>query len=132
LENDDKVKVANSDFSDELIASLAKHHKVSFSVILRRLSTLGYITPTEYNRRYKKFQDEVVPELLANARKQKEDFIPGPYFHPSRWVTTNSPKYSNEVFSRFYDKQIGYGELTRYLGVALEHVPKIQRYLGHE
>lgn len=118
--------------TDEAIKDLSKKFRVSYSVTLRRLVICGIISETEYGKRIKKFERDVLPEIRAKAAVDNKEFVPGPNFHPSRWVTSSSPAFAREVFDSYLSNHISYGEVSKYLGVSVNHIPKIQQYLGYD
>lgn len=101
---------------------LARKYGVSELAVLRRLTTVGYISESEYqrlhNERAEEFADEPRPTDAVRIRKQA-----------TRMINENSRLFASEVLDAHARGDISFREIGVLLGGNLKHVPAVREDL---
>lgn len=117
---------ANRQFSDSFFEDLAQIYKVSKEVILRKLVDLKKAPPDYYFT--KKREWDLLAIAARNRRKeiQRESGASGGSQPPdSKVVSEKGKTYVNRVLDSFNQGKITYKDISDYLEVKLDHLPKI-------
>lgn len=103
---------------DDLIA-LSRRYNVSREVILRRILLLGRTTEEFYQQKRAQYQDE--------WRRQKDSQKRSRPVPRDRIAVTRSGKlFAQLVISGYYSDKITGSDVTRFLDVALKHIPAMR------
>jgi Zn-dependent peptidase ImmA (M78 family)/DNA-binding XRE family transcriptional regulator len=112
---------ASYSWEDNIISTLAKRYKVSREVILRRLLILG---KTTYD-----FYEAKRAQYLADGKfaKPKDLKIP---IH-IKILARTGPSYARLILTSFSQDKITASEASSYLGLKLNHIPKLEAEILH-
>ena len=105
-------------WADEDLLALARTYSVSREVILRRLLILGRTTERFYREKRQQF--------LAERQAQEEQGHGG--YAPPHAVTLNrvGRLYARSVLEGFHEGRVSASDLSRYLGLKLQHLPDFE------
>ena len=105
-------------WADEDLLALARTYSVSREVILRRLLILGRTTERFYREKRQQF--------IAERQAQEEQERGG--YGPPHAVTLNrvGRLYARSVLEGFHDGRVSASDLSRYLGLKLQHLPDFE------
>lgn len=119
LLQEDLVKKKSSSFEweDHEISFLSNKFLVSREAILRRLLTENKTTNDFYQEKRKQY--------LVQYKKRKPKKDSHPQHHIVELSKTGHP-YARLVLSSYYQDRITMSELSDYLGMKLNHLPKIE------
>jgi len=104
--------------ADTELTILSHRFAVSQEVILRRLFTLGRVSPDFYRKK----RDEL-HKAYEREREQEEGFAP----HHQVVVRDLGKQYIRIVLGAYHQEAITSSEVSDYLGTRLKHLPKIER-----
>ena len=106
------------DWTDEDLLALARSYSVSREVILRRLLILGRTTERFYREKRQQF--------IAERQSQEQQGHGG--YAPPHAVTLNrvGRLYARSVLEGFHDGRVSASDLSRYLGLKLQHLPDFE------
>jgi Zn-dependent peptidase ImmA (M78 family) len=102
-----------------LMKSIASRYGVSAETVARRLSALGLISTSEYDRLRK--------EGRFGAHRRGR---PGPVKIELRVLAQVGIPFAEAVIAAYYRDQLTGNRLSDYLGAKLKYLPKIERRLG--
>jgi len=106
------------DWTNEDLLALARSYSVSREVILRRLLILGRTTERFYREKRQQF--------IAERQAQEEQGHGG--YAPPHAVTLNrvGRLYARSVLEGFHEGRVSASDLSRYLGLKLQHLPDFE------
>jgi Zn-dependent peptidase ImmA (M78 family) len=113
-----RQEAASQDWADEDIAALAREYAVSREAILRRLSILGRTTERFYREKRRQF----AAEATARAGDGDGGFVP-PF---RRALNRMGRLYAKGVLEAFYEGRPSASDLSRHLGLKLNHLPEFE------
>jgi Zn-dependent peptidase ImmA (M78 family) len=117
------LRIADIEADELPIEELSREFSVSREVIVRRLLTLGYVTPSYYQKKREEFRQEYVNRTKTDANLEKEVKIPGHI----RILSTNGLRYIETVLHAYYEGVISITDVSRYLDMRLRHLPNLER-----
>jgi len=105
-------------WTDEQLRSLARKFSVSREMILRRLLILGRTTETFYRRKRAQY--------LAEQREREARGPTG--YAPPHVAALNrvGRAYARAVLDGFHEGRVSPSDLSRYLGLKLRHLPRLE------
>jgi Zn-dependent peptidase ImmA (M78 family) len=112
------IQAVPADQIDQIVAQLVRDFKVSRVVILRRLVTLGLVTPALYRTKTAAWSEELVP-----PRK------PGGQFSLSTAVKKNGAAFSSLVVEAYRRRKISYAAASDYLGLKTKHMSRFEKLI---
>jgi Zn-dependent peptidase ImmA (M78 family) len=102
-------------FTDDQIIGLAQRYRASRETILRRLLLAGKITNALYLEKRKQYQE------------QFEGTRPGGFAAPHHVaLNTTGRLFARLVLESYEDERITASDLSTYLGIGVQHLPKVQ------
>lgn len=123
-------KQKSQEWSEKDLDKLSKLYSVSKEVILRKLVDLNLASKSFYFAR-KKFWDNELKnrkELIKEKQKQKmleEGRIQGGIPQDVKTVMEKGKPFISQVLQSFDKGNLTYGDISAYLEVKLDHLPKI-------
>lgn len=108
-------------WSDEALQEIATQFNVSVEAVLRRLLTLGRTSTKFYQQRR-----EALLKAYATAMKKRRGFVP-PGQEP---LSTGGRLFVRLVLQGYYQEKITSSDLSDFLSVRLNHLPKIEQAVG--
>ncbi|HTY54183.1 MAG TPA: XRE family transcriptional regulator [Candidatus Binataceae bacterium] len=107
------------EWSDEELASIARHYWASREVVLRRLLILGRATQGCYERKRQEYQKDYTP------RRKKTGFAT-----PDRLViSTAGEPFVRLVLNGYANDRITSSDVADFLELRLKHIPRIEETL---
>lgn len=116
FQKDELLLSYRDNWSDEAVEEVAKRFKVSPEVIWRRLSTLKFVTPDIYKVKRQELLDK------STQYKKAGGFAP-PH---SRIISSIGRPYIELVLSSYYQEKINSRDVSDYLDMKLNHLPKVE------
>ncbi len=113
----------DTEWSDEVLATLAHKYSVSREAMLVRLLELGKTTPQYYASKREDFKREY--ERYRARRKQQKAPVPYKY----RILAKNGRAYSRLVLNALYENVITTADLASLAGVNLKHMEQVEKEL---
>jgi Zn-dependent peptidase ImmA (M78 family) len=108
----------NSRVSDEVLATLSIHFKVSQEVTLRRLVMIGKASKEWYNSRRRQWEKEYKKQQGGRSNP------------PQKCIRENGTTFVSLVFDALRDNRITYRDVADYLGVRVKYLPKVEQLVG--
>ena len=110
----DRRLAGEFELTETFIEQLASTYKVSREVILRKLLDRSLVTADEYEELALKWAGQVADERSDG----------GNYYRTK--VSYLGDRYLSLAFRAFYARRISEAQLARYLGVKVDHIPKVE------
>jgi Zn-dependent peptidase ImmA (M78 family) len=118
----------SEDWTDADVAELARRFNVSREALLRRLLTFGRTTERFYQRK----RAQYLAEYLANRQRMRE--LAGdegiPRNMPQEAVSNFGRPLVRILLGNYYQDRISLSELSGYLGLKVQHLPKLEQAAG--
>ena len=114
LENTEFIKSHEDLNDDDIFINLSHEYGVSWEVILRRFLTIGKISENFYNLKTKKWADE-----YEDNKGSGGNFL-------NNKVKYYGRMYSRLVLSAYENNIISPTEFSEYMGMKINHVPKLE------
>jgi Zn-dependent peptidase ImmA (M78 family)/transcriptional regulator with XRE-family HTH domain len=117
-ENSVRSRSRNAEWPDEDIDRLARRYGASREVLLRRLLIFGRITRALYDRKVWQYREEYAGQAALPARG----------FTPPHQMALSAvgPFFARLVLSSYHQERITASEVSDFLEVRLQHLPKIE------
>jgi Zn-dependent peptidase ImmA (M78 family)/transcriptional regulator with XRE-family HTH domain len=113
-----------TEWLDEEISSLSKNFSTSKEVIVRRLLSLGLVSPQFYEMKREEYL-EAWMEYKETRRSRGGGSAP---YH--RMVLRNNGNpYTTQVFYAYYDNQITLSDVSDYLGAKIKDIKRMEQVL---
>ncbi len=114
-----RSKPRQTEWPDDEIVRLARRYGVSREVLLRRLLMFERITQTFYDRKTREYREEY---------EEQADQHPAEGFAPPHQMALSAvgPFFARLVLSNYHQEHITASEVSDYLEVRLQHLPKIE------
>lgn len=116
LENEKITSTTIKDWNEDLLIILAREHKVSKEVILRKLLDLNLTTQSYYSQKRK--------EWLASLPLKKKGG--GGDFYMNK-LSKLGYNFSTIVLNNLYSGRISPYQASEYLGIKINQIPQIER-----
>ena len=111
-----------SDWADEELGNLSSRFQVSREVILRRLLILNRTTEVVYRQKRVQFQEEY-DHFREERRARSSKGGPPP---ATQAISRMGKLFARLVLQGFYQEKISSSDVSEYLEVKLQHMPKIE------
>ena len=118
------------DWPDDEISELASVFSVSREAVVRRLLTFNRTTARFYRRKreqyeqeYKEWKDRERKQLRENDRQ----FSTNP---PRDTVSAMGKPFVRAVLNNYYQDRLTLSEVSRYLGLRVKHMPRLEQFVG--
>lgn len=115
-DEDFESRVLGLRIEERYIEDLARKYSVSREVILRKLLDMGRVSQEYY--------DEMT-RIWVNETEFKDDEESGGHYY-NTMASYLGKQYLNLAFGQYYRKQISIYELSEYLGVKVENIPRLE------
>jgi Zn-dependent peptidase ImmA (M78 family) len=113
------------EWSEKDLEKLSKLYSVSKEVILRKLIDLNLASKSFYFNK-KKFWDSEIRRIKEEKKKKlKEEGRSGAESQDSKVVKEKGKLYISKVLENFEQGKLTYGDISEFLEVKLDHLPKI-------
>jgi len=121
---------AAEDWSDDEIRELADVFSVSREAIVRRLLTFGRTTARFYQQKRKQYRQEYFDWLGRERKRLRESdrkFFTNP---PRDAVSTMGKPFVRVVLNNYYQERLTLSDVSRYLGLRVKHMPRLEQFVG--
>jgi Zn-dependent peptidase ImmA (M78 family)/DNA-binding XRE family transcriptional regulator len=115
------------DWSDEVIAELARNYGVSREALLRRLLTFALTTQAFYRAKRAEYRDEFLRQRERERERNKsssETFARNP---PRDALTNFGRPFVRLVLESYYQERMTLSDVSGYLGVRTRHIPTLEQ-----
>jgi Zn-dependent peptidase ImmA (M78 family) len=118
----------SENWSDALLSDLARQFNVSREALLRRLLTFDRTTGDFYRQK----RAQYIAGYLAMRERQKEQSADKPVKRnmPVETISNFGRPLVRMLLGNYYQERITLSEVSGYLGLKVEHIPKLERAAG--
>jgi Zn-dependent peptidase ImmA (M78 family) len=124
----DDIKFENQEmkeWSDSDLIKLSKLYKVSPEVVLRKLVDLKLATKEFYFYKKKLWDNAMFARKKSIAEKSKQEGRPIIRSQVEKTLTEKGKTYIGKVMDYYENGKIAYSDISEYLDVKLDYIPKI-------
>ena len=108
-----------SSWNEDVLKKISNKYKVSKEVILRRLSTLGYISEKDYEKWREKSQKEAEEFKLP----EKKEFRIPQYI---KCLSQNGRAITSFILTQYHSNKITFDAAAEILNIAPKHIPTLE------
>lgn len=118
------------DWSDDEIGELATVFSVSREAVARRLLTFGLTTNRFYQQKRAQYRQEYLDWLERERKRLKEskqEFFTNP---PRDTVNAMGKPFVRVVLNNYYQDRLTLSDVSRYLGLRVKHMTRLEQFVG--